>query len=44
MRMALVGSPTWLLYSQAVSEKIGLSAFFLEGRLLKDRHQLLSRA
>ena len=42
--MALVASPTWLLYSQAVSEKIGLSAFFLEGRFFKDRYQLLSGA
>jgi hypothetical protein len=29
LRMALMGSLTWLLYSQAVFEKIGLSAFFL---------------
>jgi hypothetical protein len=42
--MALVANPTWLLYSQAVFEKIALSAFFLEGRLLNDRYQLLSRA
>jgi hypothetical protein len=44
MRMPPVGGPTWLLYSQAVSEKIALSAFFLEGRFFKDRYQLLSRA
>jgi len=44
MRMALVGGPTWLLHVQVVSEKIGLSAFFLEGRFFKDRYQLLSRA
>jgi hypothetical protein len=29
LRMALAGSSIWLLYSQAVFEKIALSAFFL---------------
>jgi hypothetical protein len=42
--MALAGISIWLLYSQAVFEKIAFSAFFLEGRFFKDRHQLLSKA
>ncbi len=33
--MALVGSPTWLLYSQPVFEKIAFSAFFLLRQMVK---------